>query len=132
MGLADEATTQAITSLEDGLQEALMGPDLKWFAKNWVEDAIYVHMSGGVDSRDGFIERLRSRATVYQARELGDVRIRRYGGAVIVTGWSKIDILVSGVQRLIDSRFTRVYVNEHGGWLLATNQSGANTAAARS
>ena len=132
MARADEATQQAILEQEEGLQNALMGPDLEWFEQNWTPDAIYVHLSGGVDGTQGFIERLRSRATVYNSRETGDVTIRRYGNAAVVTGWSKIDILVQGVQKLLDTRFTRVYVLEDGRWMMASNQSGANTAPAHS
>jgi ketosteroid isomerase-like protein len=123
---ADEATRREILAQEEGLQNALMGPDLEWFERNWMPDAIYVHLSGGVDGTQEFIERLRSRATVYNSRETGDVVIRRYGDTAVITGWSKIDILVKDVQKLLDTRFTRVYVLEQGRWLLASNQSGGN------
>ena len=126
---ADTTTRQQILAQEDGLQAALMEPDLEWFERNWTPDAIYVHLSGGVDGREEFIERLRSKATVYNSRETGDVAIRQYGDVAVVTGWSKIDILVKGVQKLLDTRFTRVYVRTDGTWQLASNQSGANTAA---
>jgi Domain of unknown function (DUF4440) len=129
MGQADDATRQEILEQEAGLQEALMGPDLEWFERNWAPDAIYVHLSGGVDGTQEFIQRLRSQTTVYNSRETGDVVIRRYGDAAVVTGWSRIDILVKGVQKLLDTRFTRVYVREDGRWVLASNQSGANTVA---
>jgi ketosteroid isomerase-like protein len=129
MAQADGATQEQILAQEDELQGALMRPDLEWFERNWMPDAIYVHLSGGVDGTQEFIERLRSRATVYNSRETGDVVIRQYGDTVVVTGWSRIDILVRGVQKLLDTRFTRVYVRVDGRWLLASNQSGANTAA---
>jgi Domain of unknown function (DUF4440) len=129
---ADAATREAIEEQEAGLQQALMGPELEWFERNWVPDAIYVHMSGGVDGREEFIERLRSRATVYNSRETGDVDMRQYGDTVIVTGWSQIDILVQGVQKVLNTRFARVYVREEGRWQLANNQSGANTAMTQS
>lgn len=120
---------EEILRLEDGLQGALMGPDLDWFTENWTPDAIYVHMSGGVDSRDEFIDRLRSKATVYNSRQTRDVTIRQYGDTVIVTGASLINIIVRGTEKVLDTRFTRVYVRDEAGrWRLATNQSGANTA----
>ena len=101
-----------------------MSTDLAWFERHWAPDASYVHMSGGVDDRTGFIERLRSQATVYHAREIGGVEIRRYGDTAIITGWSSIDIAIQGARRLLDTRFTRVYVREDGRWLLANSQSG--------
>jgi ketosteroid isomerase-like protein len=131
MAEAEPATREQIIDQEEALQRALMGPDLEWFERNWMPDAVYVHLSGGVDGTQEFIERLRSRATVYNSRETGDVAIRQYGDTAVVTGWSKIDIHVRGVQKLLDTRFTRVYVRVDGRWLLASNQSGANTAAAQ-
>ncbi len=133
MAEADETTRTEIMALEDGLHTALMTTDLGWFERNWAPDAVYVHLSGGVDETHEFIERLRSKATVYNARQTGDVRVRRYGNTAITTGWSTVDIHVKGVQKVLDTRFTRVYVRESGRWLLVSNQSGANTAhAARS
>ena len=118
-----------ILRLEEGLQEALMGPNLDWFSENWTDDAIYVHMSGGVDNREEFIERLRSKATIYNSRQTREVTMRQYGDTVIVMGASLIDIIVRGTQKELDTRFTRVYVRDGSGrWRLAANQSGANTA----
>jgi ketosteroid isomerase-like protein len=126
--MTDDAT-QAILEEEAGLQLALMGPDLDWFTQHWTPDAIYVHMSGGVDDRAEFIERLRSQATVYNSRQTRDVRVRLYGDAAIVTGASRINIISRGTEKDLDTRFTRVYVRVDGRWQMASNQSGANTAA---
>ena len=129
MAAIDGQTEREIRALEDGLQNALMSADLRWFEDNWTDDSYYVHMSGGVDDRASFIERLRSKATVYQSRQTRDVQFRRYGDTVIAFGASLIDILVNGESRNLDTRFTRVYVKQNGRWKLAANQSGANTAA---
>jgi ketosteroid isomerase-like protein len=124
--------TAEILSLEEGLQNALMTADAKWFEANWTADAIYVHMSGGVDNREEFIERLRSKATVYKSRQTRDVKIRQYGDAAVITGASLIDIIVKGTRKELDTRFTRVYIRTGDRWLLASNQSGANTAPPKS
>lgn len=126
MATADEATRKAITELEAGLQNALMSTDLGWFESNWADDAIYVHLSGGVDNKQEFIERLRSRATVYNGRTYGDLEIRQYGDAAVTTGESSVDIVVGGEQKLLDTRFTRLYARSDGRWLMASSQSGAN------
>jgi len=123
-----ESTRRAIDELEDGLQYALLKPDLAWFEEHWAPDALYVHLSGGVDDTAAFIDRLRTKRTVYRSRERGDVQVRQYGKTVIVTGWTKVDIVVSGVDRLLDTRFTRTYVEEGDRWVLASSQSGANSA----
>lgn len=128
MPAIDGETERAIQAEEDGLQNALMGPDLDWLTKHWADDAVYVHMSGGVHDRAGFIENLRSRSTIYKSRKTSDMRLRRYGETVIATGTSDILILVKGEPRELSTKFTRVYVRQNGRWVLASNQSGANTA----
>ena len=127
MPAVDAATRAQIDDLEAGLQDALMGPDFEWFEEHWAPDASYVHLSGGVDDRASFIERLRSQATVYHRRELGDVAMHQHGDTVVVTGWSSIDIAVKGEMKSLDTRFTRVYVRDDNEWRLVANQSGAAT-----
>ncbi|HYI66404.1 MAG TPA: nuclear transport factor 2 family protein [Candidatus Limnocylindrales bacterium] len=123
----DDGTLATITGLEDEMQAALVAADLGWFESHWSSDALYVHMSGRVDSRADFVERLRSREHVHVSREMGDVRIRRFGDAVIVTGWAKSDLIVRGTAKTYDTRFTRVYAREVDHWLMVTSQSGAHT-----
>src|SRR5438552_809879 len=118
MAEIDQATRREIEALEAGLQSALMGADPDWFRENWTSDSYYVHMSGGVDDRASFIERLRSKSTVYQSRQTRDVGFRRYGDTVIAFGSSLIDIIVNGTPRNLDTRFTRVYVKDDGRWKL--------------
>lgn len=129
MGLPDASTTAEIQRLEGEQHDALMTADLGWFEENWTEDAIYVHMSGGVDTRPEFIERLRSKATVYRSRQIGGVEIRQFGDTAVTTGWSKIEIRSKGEEKQLNTRFTRVYVRPDGRWLLASSQSGLDRAA---
>jgi ketosteroid isomerase-like protein len=125
MASADKGTTRAIEAEEAGLHDALMSTDLRWFEEHWAPDAVYVHMSGGVDDLSGFIERLRSKATEYFGRETGEVQIRQYGDSAVVTGWSSIDVALKGERKLLDTRFTRVYAKLDGRWRLVSSQSGA-------
>lgn len=125
MGVPDPTTREAIQREEAGLHDALFNSDAEWFEQHWAPDASYVHMSGGYDTLPSFIERLRSKTTVYHAREIGGTEMRQYGDAVIITGWSSIDIAVKGERKELDTRFTRVYAKFGDRWLLVANQSGA-------
>lgn len=125
MGVPSSTTREAIEREEAGLHDALFASDADWFAEHWAQDASYVHMSGGYDDRGSFIERLRSKATVYHSREIGGVEMRQYGDTVVITGWSSIDIAVKGERKELDTRFTRVYAKDGDRWVLIANQSGA-------
>ena len=124
----DPATEKAIRALEDGYQKAMMSVDLGWFEKNWAPDLLYVHTSGRTDQRDRFTDLIRTGEHKHTKRETGDVRIRRYGDTVIVTGSQLSDISNKGAPpEPFDSRFTRVYVRQGGRWICVSSQSGRNT-----
>lgn len=125
MAVPNSSIREAIEREEAGLQDALFTSDAGWFEQHWATDASYVHMSGGYDDRASFINRLRSKATVYHAREIGGTEMRQYGDTVVITGWSSIDIAVKGERKELDTRFTRVYAKEGDRWLLVASQSGA-------
>jgi ketosteroid isomerase-like protein len=125
MAVPNSSIRESIEREEAGLQDALFTSDAGWFEQHWATDASYVHMSGGYDDRASFINRLRSKATVYHAREIGGTEMRQYGDTVVITGWSSIDIAVKGERKELDTRFTRVYAKEGDRWLLVASQSGA-------
>ena len=126
MGQLDAATERDIRALEDGFQKAMLGADVAWFEANWAPEALYVHTGGQVDERDAFVRLLTSKEHVHKRREAGDLRLRRYGDAVVATGWQSSDILNRGTMTVYESRFTRVYVKQGGRWICVSSQSGQN------
>ena len=123
-----DAVTREIGELERAMDDALLFGDLDWFERHWHQDAVYVHLSGRVDGRASFIERMHAAELVHVARETGDVHIRTFGDTAVVTGWARSTMVVAGAEKQYDTRFTRVYVRGDGGWKMISSQSGANTA----
>ena len=123
-----DTDTREIGELEREMDDALIAGDLDWFERNWHADARYVHLSGRVDGRASFIERMRAAELVHVARETGDVHVRTFGDAAVVTGWARSTMIVADEEKQYDTRFTRVYVRGERGWQMVSSQSGANTA----
>jgi hypothetical protein len=117
-----------VSDLERAMDDALLVADVDWLGRHWHPNALYVHLSGRIDSRDSFIERVRGRELVHVARETGDVQVRVFGEAAVVTGWARSTMVVADQEKQYDTRFTRVYVRGDEGWQMVSSQSGANTA----
>jgi ketosteroid isomerase-like protein len=123
----DAATARDIRALEDGYQKAMVDVDAAWFERNWAPDLIYVHTSGRSDPRDSYVKFVRAGDHKHIRRETGDLRMRRYGDTVVVTGWQVSEISSQGEPaKPFESRFTRVYVRLDGRWICVSSQSGQN------
>ena len=114
--------------MEDALRDALLRGDASWCESTFTPDAMYVHQSGGMDAGGAstYIDRLRTKASVYHSIEHEDVLIRSYRDTAIVTGLSKVKMSLRGNDLDLEHRFTRVWVKDGGKWRLATNQSGGS------
>ncbi len=123
-----DADDRQISDLERAMDDALLTADVDWLGRHWHPNALYVHLSGRIDGRDSFIERVRGRELVHVARETGDVQVRVFGEAAVVTGWARSTMVVADQERQYDTRFTRMYVRGDDGWQMVSSQSGANTA----
>jgi uncharacterized protein DUF4440 len=49
--------------------------------------------------------------------------IRVYGITVVVTGRAKMDVLIEGNRKLLNSRYTNVWINGSKGWQMVVWQS---------
>lgn len=78
----------------------------------------YTHSSAALDTKETFLESLRSGATVYRSLTHRDVDVRFVTPDVaILNGLSVAEVTVGGEERTVPLRFTIVYVRKDGEWL---------------
>jgi len=65
---------------------------------------------------------LQSGALKFQSVEQADVRLRFYPGTAIITGRTRMSIRFQGAEMEVHSRYTHVYIVQHGYWRLITGQ----------
>lgn len=87
------------------------------------EELTYVHTSGQLDSKSGFIDLIRSRRLVYESIAPSDVYVRVRGDAAIATGLSQMRVRTATGVSSFGIRFTEVYVRRAGRWLLTAWQA---------
>ncbi|HEY6088717.1 MAG TPA: nuclear transport factor 2 family protein [Gemmatimonadaceae bacterium] len=87
------------------------------------EDLSYVHTDGGMQSKNEFIEMIRSRRLIYESIEPSEVHVRVYSGAAIATGVSQMRVRSAAGVSSFRIRFTETYAHKAGRWLLAAWQA---------
>jgi ketosteroid isomerase-like protein len=113
----DRQLAAALARMDEAAATALMADDLVW-----------THVNARVtENKEAVFEVSRSGDSFYTSIEPYDVTARDYGTFVVVTGSSRIDATYKGTRLLIDCRFTDVWGNIDGKWLMvvrhATNKT---------
>jgi uncharacterized protein (TIGR02246 family) len=79
----------------------------------------YTHSSSAMDSRDKFLETLRTGQVAYKRLVHRDVQVRfPTPDVAVVTGLSDILVAISGKDTEVPVRFTIIYVKKQGAWLM--------------
>ena len=79
----------------------------------------YTHSSSAMDSRDKFLETLRSGQVAYKRLAHRDLQVRfPTPDVAVVTGLSDILVAISGKDTEVPVRFTIIYVKRQGAWLM--------------
>ncbi len=118
-----EATKREIKALEDRRYQAMIAKDANTLDQLLGDGLVYTHSYGGADTKATYMEGVRSKKWNYQLVERPSESIQVYGDSAVVTGHVKINILVDGQPKLLNSRFTNVWVKGAKGWQMVCWQS---------
>ncbi len=109
---------------EDTFFEALVGGDADRLEALLVDDFVIVDVaSGAAVEREAFVAAVRDEVVTFDAIELVERSIRRYGDAAIVVGRTAMRGAVAGGGFELASRYTHVLLRDRSGrWLVASAQ----------
>jgi len=122
MGMSDGIKVQ-IKKLEDSRYQALIDSDFDALDKLLGDDLIYTHSTGQSDTRAEYIELCKKGVFKYRKFERPIENIQVYGECAIVTGHVKMDVIIEGSAKLLNSRYTNVWVKGAKGWQMVAWQS---------
>jgi ketosteroid isomerase-like protein len=100
---ADRARFEAQVKADVATLEKLLAPELT-----------YVHSSGVLDSKDGYIGAIKSGKTKYKSIVPEEVTARTFGDVTIVNGKATVDLLSDGKDVHLVLRYTDVWVKRDG------------------
>ena len=79
----------------------------------------YTHSSAALDSKEKFVESLRSGQLAYKSLKHSDVQVRfPTPDVAILNGLSEVESVSAGKPQQVSLRFTLIYVKKNGVWLM--------------
>lgn len=96
--------------------KAMENRDLATLSRYLGDDLIYTHSSAVVDSKDSYVESLRSGKVVYKQTRRSDLRVSPYGCTAVMSGRGDFSVTVDGKDIDVQLRFTNVWVKNPEGW----------------
>ena len=112
-----------IKKLEDRRFQAMIDSDFGTLDKLLGDDLIYTHSSGQSDTRAEYIALCKKGVFKYLNIERPIENMQVYGETVVVTGHAKMDVLIEGKRKLLNSRYTNVWIKGAKGWQMVAWQS---------
>jgi len=112
---------QIIRKLDNERIQAQIHADATALERIYADDFIGVGPSGTVRTKPQVISDFTSGDLRFQSITTDDVRVRVYGNTAVETGRSTMNGHDKGKEVPHDTRFTRVWVKQHGRWRLVAN-----------
>jgi ketosteroid isomerase-like protein len=121
--IMSDAIKAEIKKLEDRRFEAMIDSDFDTLDKLLGEDLIYTHSTAQSDTRAEYIALCKKGVFKYLKIERPIENIQVYGDTVVVTSQTKMDAIVEGKPKPLNSRYTNVWVKGAKGWQMVVWQS---------
>ena len=112
---------QVIRKLDQERIQAQIHADAAALKRIYADDFIGVGPSGTVRTKPQVISDFTSGDLRFQSITTDEVRVRVYGNTAVETGRSTMNGQDKGKTVPRDTRFTRVWVKQHGRWRLVAN-----------
>ena len=114
--MTDEA--RAVLDAEDRRYRAMQEADLATLDAVCADELSYAHSGGARDTKEQYLEKVRSGYYVYRRIDHPVERVAVVGDTAIVVGRMTADLLVDGTPRTIDNLALAVWTRASGAWRL--------------
>ena len=112
-----------ITQLEQQRIAAMMAADTATLDRILSPDLSYTHSSGKLETKEQFLDGIRTGALKYKTVAPEGLSVRLYDSTAVVTGRCHFQVEAEGRPLDLQVRFTDVYVKRSGAWQLVAWQS---------
>ena len=122
-GLAAASVEDEIRAAEKAWADAVKGRDYAALDKIFTTGLIYAHSSGAIESKQKYIDRLRSGAQRYDSLTHEDTKIVPYGDAVVAHSMVRVTGVNNSGPFNDHVMMMHLWVKQGGAWLLAAHQT---------
>jgi hypothetical protein len=123
----DALTETQVRTLEEQRYRAMLGADLATLDRLFDEALTYTHSSGVIDTKASYLAGVRDKVWEYRNIARENERVVLRGNAALVFCRLRIDVVVRGAPRKVDSNALAVWVRDgQQTRLLAVHSSGVS------
>jgi hypothetical protein len=121
---ATSPVAKELLPLEKVRVDTLCKGDLPGLEKIFASDLTYVHSSGALESRTEFLDKLRTGERKYVSMEHDPgVAVRSYVDVAILTGSTKVQVILKGQTQNLHLRFTEAWQRHGKQWQVVAWQA---------
>ncbi|MBC92153.1 MAG: hypothetical protein CMM38_00755 [Rhodospirillaceae bacterium] len=119
------ADVAKIEELENKRYDAMLNADIHVLNDLLHENLIYSHSTGGLDTKEIYLNALRDKVSIYKSVKRDDQTVRITGDIGLVFNHVQIHAEHKGSELRLDNRLLAVWTRDKGIWRLLAIQSGA-------
>lgn len=112
-----------IMALEQRRRHAMTSADIETLSGLFAEDMLWIHATARPDTKGGLLDSIGSGKTKYLAIDCSDETVRLYGDTAIISGIADMKAEIAGESRVIQNRFTIIWVRTGSDWKVVNWQS---------
>ncbi len=113
-GGGDSVTADEVLRAEESRYAAQMNNDFAAMDRLFADDLVYYHSSTVIDTKQSFIESMRSGTVKYRKMTRGEVKTRVFGSVGIITGRGTFDVNARGQDMVLELMFSAVWAKREG------------------
>lgn len=84
---------------------------------------IFIHSNGWQETKQEFIDDIKSAKLLYNAIEVKEATARVYAETAVIIGRGNFSVKLDGKNLAFDLKYTEVYVRKRGRWLLVSRHA---------
>lgn len=112
-----------LRQLEDRRYRAMCEGDATTLDELLADTLVYTHSYGAADSKASYLAGVRAKKWSYRKIERPVEDIQVHGDCAVITGQVRIDLVADGTPKILNSRFTNVWIKGAQGWQMIAWQS---------
>jgi ketosteroid isomerase-like protein len=114
---------EAIRELEERRYRAMCEGDVTTLEALLADSLAYTHSNASTDSKTSYLAGVKNKKWDYRKIERPEENIQVHGDCALVTGRVRIDIVIDGTPRILNSRYLDVWIKGAKGWQMVAWQS---------
>ncbi len=107
---------KTIKEIETARIEATINADAAALEKIMDDELVWIHATGRIDSKESWLQKVKSGTVKYIKMESSDTRYRVYGDAVVVTGRGVTAFINKDGEKSSNICYTTIYVKHNNSW----------------